>query len=269
MDSETETQLSLLMVTMNKLFSLYHLIFCLFLLVAAFPAKAEDECLSNPGECALKCGVSVDIVKEVHSSVAQGKLSEKLGASLLNQLLEACVEQFPMAPFENKLAEGLVKGVPGQSIVGVLGKRLEGYRFSRELLLTSVGRLDDDALIAMGEGLAMHVAPSDFKRYASEFADLSPESFMTGLFMVSYLGQVNFNYSLTEKIVSLAVEKNAFQPQWRHFIRVVQAARSKGMDDATICNAALEALKENESVADVLPRLGFTRRDLSGQGEMD
>ncbi len=94
----------------------------------------------------------------------------------------------------------------------------------------------------------------------------SPDAFfLTGLAMISYQGQAGFDSALTRKILAQAAESGGIAPEWRYFVRIILAARRRGVEDAAIAKAAVVSLREGKSVTDVMTRLGFTGRSLSGQ----
>lgn len=228
------------------------LVFC-----AAGPAGARFTDLVNR---ATNCGVSegaVDLARKVSDS-------DGGSSAVLTPLLDACIEQFPIKAFENKLAEGVAKHVPPAVIARALNSKLAAYRFGRELLLTSVGNLDADALEAIAQGVERGVSMALYEKYARIFADKSPEMFQTGLDMLSLQTQVDFSPDLTMAIVGRGVRAGTLTPGWRHFVRVILFARKGGMADTAIAEAAMKVLAEEGEVSDVLPELGFTGRDLGG-----
>lgn len=229
------------------------------------PVLAGDAVFSDAAVRARKCGVSGGALDSLQARVAQGTLSGEQAEKLLSPLLAACVEQLPLAPFEDKLAEGLTKRVPPERIVPVLEKWLDQYRVARKLLLTRRGSLAPEALVLLGEGLTKGVAEKDFETYMTDFGRQSDLFFLTGLAMTSYQGQAGFDSALTRKILAQAAEIGELAPEWRYFVRIILAARQRGVNDATIATAAVVSLREGKSVTDVMTRLGFTGRSLSGQ----
>jgi hypothetical protein len=241
----------------------------IFLLLAcavlAGPARAGEGTFSDVSVRALKCGVYVGTVDDLHSRVAEGTMTEEQAAALLTPLLDACVDQLPLAPFEDKLAEGLTKRVPPERIVPVLKRWLDQYRFARKLLLTTRGSLPTEALMLLGEGLTKGVPEEDFETYMTEFGGQPDASFLTGLAMISYQGQAGFDASLTRRILAQGAEGGGIGPKWRYFVRIILAARRRGVDDQAIASAAVDALREGEPVSGVVTRLGFTGRSLTGE----
>ena len=241
----------------------------IFLLLAcvllAGTGLAAEGSFPDVADRARNCGVFVGTVDDLHSRVAAGSLTGEQAAALLTPLLDACVDQLPMAPFEDKLAEGLTKRVPPERIVPVLERWIAQYRFARELLLTRRGAMSAEALLLLGEGLTKGVDEKDFEIYMTEFGGQPDASFLTGLAMTSYHGQAGFDASLTRLILAQGAESGGIGPEWRYFVRIILAARRRGVDDQAIAEAAVAALREGESVSSVVTRLGFTGRSLTGE----
>lgn len=214
---------------------------------------------------ARKCGVFVGTVDDLRSRVSAGALSDDQAAGLLSPLLDACVDQLPVAPFEDKLAEGLSKRVPPQRIIPVLEKWLAQYRFARKLLLTTRGTLPGEGLLLLGEGLTKGVPERDFEAYMKDFGGQPETSFLTGLAMTSYQGQAGFDPAQTRRILTQAAANGSIGPEWRYFVRIILAARKRGVSDQAIADAAVATLRDGKSVNDVVTRLGFTGRSLSGR----
>ena len=246
---------------MNRCCRIFFLLFACAVL--AGPALADGSFPDVAGR-AVKCGVFAGTVDDLRSRVAAGSLTGDQAVALLTPLLDACVDQLPMAPFEDKLAEGLTKRVQPERIVPVLERWLAQYRFARELLLTRRGSLSAEALLLLGEGLTKGVLEKDFEIYMMEFGDQPDASFLTGLAMTSYQGQAGFDASLTRRILAQGAESGGIGPKWRYFVRIILAARRRGLDDQAIAEAAVAALREGESINNVVTRLGFTGRSLTG-----
>lgn len=212
-------------------------------------------------ERAEKCGVSsesIELVRKAEASRREG---------LLAPLLAACVEQLPLEPLQDKLAEGMAKRVPLPLVVRALERRLASYEQARELLLTTVGALDPAALAIVGEGMDKGVPAEDFEIFAKEFGSLPSGMFVTGVAMVSLQGQAGFNIDLTLRIVREGAEDGTLSPDWRYFIRTILAARGHGVGDEAVAEGAVAVLRQGGAVANVAEVLGFTDRDLEGSGE--
>ncbi|MBG0791072.1 MAG: hypothetical protein H0S80_11305 [Desulfovibrionaceae bacterium] len=237
----------------------------LLCLLAVPAASAADIPYAEAAARARECGVLSETLGLVASGVEEGGLARDEGAALLMPLIEACANRFPLAPFEDKLAEGLAKHVPAPRIIKVLEDRLAAYRFVRDLLAPRFRDVDPELLVTMAEGVSQGTPRDDLKRYVAEFSSESPEPFLTGAHMVCLLGQSSFDYALTRDMLEAAFAEGGPLPQWRYFIRIVLVGRQRGLADADMAAAARRVLETGGTLNDVSSRLGFTSRSLSGR----
>lgn len=249
---------------MNRRYSTYLSAPLAVALVLSFSLVFAGGSLDDIAQRSLNCGVSSETVEQVDDLASSGAVSNDVAASLLSPLLSACVEQLPVAPLEAKLSEGMTKRVPYPIIALALKKSLDGYRFGRELLLTTTGTLDPKALKVVGEGIDRNVPKTDFETYAVTYGKQSPDAFLTGLDMVSLQGQAEYDFSLTSRILERGFASGNLTHDWHYFVRIILTARKRGIGDAAIADAAIAVLDKGGPVSDVLPELGFTGRDLGG-----
>ncbi len=229
-----------------------------------YPLSAHAQSFADVVEQAGNCGVPQAAIQSLDEVVENGRVTEGQAASLLSPLLAACVEQLPVPPLADKLAEGLVKRVSPPQIVRALNRRLGGYRFARGLLLTRAGNLNLEALSVVGMGVDEGVARDDFSVFVREFGKESADMFLTGLTMVSLQGQIGFDAKLSRQIIRVGISSNGLDNGWRYFVRIILAAREHGVSDGTIADGALNVLSKGGVVSDVMEELGFTGRDLGG-----
>jgi hypothetical protein len=197
--------------------------------------------------------------------VAAGELSEADGAALLATLVEACGHEIPLAPLEDKIEEGLSKGVAPARIVRALRTRIDDYLFVAGLLPGPRDKVDPHLLTALGEGVSRGVPREDVEAYVKEFSGQPAEAFLTGAEMVSFLGQARFDYALTRSMLGAGFDAGSLTPEWRYFIRLALIARQRGIADREIADGAAAVLADNGSLGDLAIRLGFTGRSLSGR----
>lgn len=237
-------------------------------IILGLPSRVMAEAsLNETIERATNCGVPDESIALVKSRFDKGGEPEFQAVSLLTPLLEACVEQLPVTPLADRLAEGVAKHVRSRSIGMALERRLDAYRFARSLLLTRTGTLDPQALDVVGRAVDERVARQDFEQFVSEFGKAPKEEFLTGVTMISLQGQAGFDIELTREILRRGLEQGNLDKGWRYFVRVILTARKKGIDDRAVADAALAVLDNDGAVYDVLEELGFTRRALGGPEE--
>jgi len=237
-----------------------------FFILGASCVWAGDVGLVETADRARACGVFSGTVGQIESAAVDGSLSDTEAVSLLSSLVAVCTEKLPLAPFEDKLAEGLAKRVDPSSIVRALDRKLDEYRFARDRLQASRDGVNPQSLVVFGEGLSKGVPRQDFENYVSSYGDHAPEPFLIGMEMTSLLSQAGFDYQLTRSMLDVGFAVNGLSPQWRYFIRIVLVARQRGLSDTAIAEAARTVLADSGSLGDVSARLGFTSRDLSGRG---
>ena len=237
---------------------------CIFLIGST--VWAGNAGLVDVAAQARSCGVFSGLVGQIEISVADGTLSDATGVSLLSPLVVVCSEKLPLAPFEDKLAEGLAKHVSPPFIIRALNKKLDEYTFARDLLQTSSDGLDSQSLVILGEGLSKGVPRQDFERYVSSYREEAPKAFLVGMEMTSLLSQTGFDYQLTRSMLDTGFSSDSLTPQWRYFIRIVLVGRQRGLSDTAIAKAAQTVLVDGGSLGDVSTLLGFTSRDLTGRG---
>ncbi len=240
-----------------------------WIVLSASGVQAGDPGLAAMAGRARSCGVSSGMVDQVESWADEGLFSEKDAVSLLSPVVAACSEKLPLAPFEDKLAEGLAKRVSPSVIARALGRKLDEYLFAGGLLQASGHGNDPKALVVLGEGLSKGVPRQDFADYVSSYGEQAPEPFLTGMEMTSLLSQAGFDYGLTRSMLDASSGPGGLSPDWRYFIRIVLVARQRGLSDAAIAEAARDVVIESGSPADVSTRLGFTIRDMTGRNVSD
>ena len=237
-------------------------VFCLLTATASF---ADHASFAETAEQARKCGIFSGSIDRVTAAVKDGAISEDDGNGLLVTLLEVCNGRLPLAPFEDKLAEGLAKRVAPPLIVRALQSKLDVYRFVRRLLSARFEIVDPELLVVMGEGVSQGASRIDMEAYVDEFSDRAASPFLNGAHMVSLLGQSGFDYGLTRSMLVEAFSAGGPAAEWRYLIRIVLVARKRGLSDGDIAEAARRTLAENGSLSDVSSRLGFTSRSMTGR----
>lgn len=253
---------------MNKLCSLRTLALLLALCLSfpARPAGAGDEFVAM-SERALECGVHAETVERVYAAVDSGEVNGPQGADLLLPLVEACDLELPLAPFEDKLEEGLSKHVRPEAIARALQEKVEDYVFVRNLLPEPREKVDSRALEALADGVGRGVPREDVEAYAAEFGGVSVQRripFLVGAEVVSLLGQVRFDYDLTRTMLEAGFASDSLTPEWKYLIRLVLLARERGLKDKHVAAHAVIVLSDRGSLSDLYARLGLTGRSLTG-----
>ncbi|BDQ37289.1 hypothetical protein SYK_16490 [Pseudodesulfovibrio nedwellii] len=251
---------------MNKLCKVI-LASVLFVLVVfgVQPSRAESDSFAGMKERAVECGVSSEVLNEVGELVKAGTFSDDEGTALVTPLFAACEKKLPIAPLQDKLAEGLAKQVAPLRIGLALQVKLNAYENARRLLNRHLEPVASDVLIIVGEGLSRGVSEHDFEAYLAKFYGQPPEIFLTGAEMISLLGQIDFDPEQTRSMLKAGFASGGLTPQWRYLVRVVLIARQRGISDNVIGEVSSGVLSEMGTVNDVSARLGFTSRSMTGK----
>lgn len=241
------------------------LVTALFLMTA--PSGWAQTGYSDINSKARECGVFPETLERVDSLVREKNLTQTDAKELLQPLLGICAEKLPLAPFEDKLSEGLAKRVPPVRIVQALGAMKAQFLTAREIVAKRDGVIQVEALTTVGEGLAKGVPQSYFERYVSQFSGVDDARFLAGANVASMLGQIGFEYPLASSVLQAGFDSGTFgsSSQWRQYIRIVLIARQRGATDKAIAQATDEVLLSGGSLGDISSRLGFTSRDLTGR----
>ncbi|WP_285907172.1 hypothetical protein [Pseudodesulfovibrio pelocollis] len=225
------------------------LVLALFLCVPAQSAKGADS----------QCAVSRELAERVRESAADQ------AEAILSRLALACDEGFPLAPFEGKVAEGLAKRVPPSVIVTTLDRKLDAFGHAAAMLRQCGLAARPDALAVLGAGIFDGVPDATLNGYVCAYADQEPGPFLWGLEMLCFLSRAGFDDALTRSVLDAGFEAGSLTRDWRYFVRVVLAARQRGVSDGAVAEAARAVLRDHGSPSDVSTRLGFTDRDLTGR----
>lgn len=253
------------MVKMNSQSRYLFLFLVAALLLVGQMAHAAGETFSDMASFAEECGVGKETVEQVRIPVRKGDMAEVDAKRLLSPLVAACRANYPVGPFADKLAEGFAKHVPPPLIARALEKKLGDYRVAEVLLSGQGTPVDRKLLTIVGEGLFKGVPRSNFESVVRDFDGVAPGLLFAGVQMTSLLTQAGFDFRLTKKILSTGLSSGALDAQWRYFVRVVLVARQRGIEDASICDAAVAVLAGGGPLEDVAVRLGFTNRSMTGR----
>lgn len=250
---------------MSKRCSIYIIIALTMILSLGAQVVLAADTDAAMADRARVCGVFSGTIDQVQASVHEGAIKADAATQLLSPLVAACEAQLPLAPFEDKLAEGLAKRVPPPLIIRALDRKLGDYRFALGLLGGPSEELNPELLIVIGEGLSKGVSRDVFEDYMSSYSKEPAGSLLSGAEMTSLLSQADFDYQLTRSMLDAGFESGEISPQWRYFIRIVLVARQRGISDVAIADAAKAVLADGGSLTDVSSRLGFTSRSLTGR----
>lgn len=186
-------------------------------------------------------------------------------ARTLFVLAEAQRMDFDLAPFQDRIAEGIAKRIESVRIAAALEERLQRQILVSERL--KQGRDDEDtayqtAVASLADGLEMGLTPQELDTLLQRGGDAPLAMTVVAAEMWALMKQLTVAPSLTEQIIFEGLALRALAPAWRHFPQVLVIARQKGVSDEDAVAQALESLKTGGAPSDLLTGLGFTGRDL-------
>jgi hypothetical protein len=261
------------MVTMVRKSKLIETILLGVFILASWPAppglyaQTQGTPVATLVEKARAAGIPDDKLNQVLTLSVDHRLAPTDTSAILEVLLMAQRANLPVEPFVGKIEEGLAKGVPVQAIVAALEQKADDYRFVQTLLLRAVPSpkgqpVSNNDLTSIVNSLNRGVSRQELMKFIEE-APAAPVSMLAiAAENLALLRQMGFEETLTSRILFTGLRLKSFSPSWRYLPRIVLAARSKGMSDSDIAEAAVKALSEKRDVAGLMQMVGFTGRDL-------
>jgi hypothetical protein len=201
----------------------------------------------------------------------RGVLPPKMG-NLVALLAEAAAGHLPLAPFLNKIEEGLAKNVPADTITRVLSQRLDDYRFTSSQWVQTRARdsrlegVSAEDLVRLTETLYCGLTRMDLTRVMKRHPSASPPVMSRGLETLAAFRQLRFDPEWTSRLVESGIDRGFFAERTHDFVRVVAAAEAKGVPETRIAQAAEAVVSGQLSFSRFADRLGISASDLARQG---
>lgn len=249
--------------------------FLLLLILAFHPmigqAQQRNDALGGAVEEARDAGISESVLNRILALGYERQVDPSAMEALLKVLTQCQVERIPLQPFLSKIEEGLAKKVSASRIEQVLKNKLADYRFTVSLIHQLIARqgqgegISEEYLIRITETLSCGVSREDLTQLLGK-TPAPPLPFLArGAEVLASLKQIHFDPKLSEEIVDTGLKERFFTGAQRDFVRILVAARAKGLHDDEIADAALGIIKKGRSQADLLSRLGLSMQDLDRQ----
>jgi hypothetical protein len=177
-------------------------------------------------------------------------------------------ENLPVGPFVDKIAEGLAKGIPAQTIRRVLWRKTDDYRFVLGVFQRTA-EVDQPSWLLSHEDLNRVAGSLDAgisRDELARFIERAPPSQMSMLAraveVLALLKQIQFDEPLAEDILFTGLRNKSFTQSWTYLAKIVATARHRGRTDREIATAARDALGKKRSFNEFMAALGFTSRDV-------
>jgi hypothetical protein len=170
-----------------------------------------------------------------------------------------------LAPFQEMIREGIAKQVTPDRIELGLNELWSDHLFARELLAVKSGvssKQTEATMQLFVESLELGLSRQELRELCEGAPTVPLEMLAIAARNKAYLKQIGFDAELTDKILSTGLANSSLTPGWASFYRLAAASKRKGVSEDMIAQAAIEALKRNEDMRNVMRKLGFIVRDV-------
>jgi hypothetical protein len=245
-------------------------------------------CLASFGQTTVYAGHQTPVLSAVDSARRQGvpeeiltrllayALDNQLGADhtvhILTILISIRESQFSLNPFLDKIQEGLAKQIDPQRLEDGLNKRLDDYKFVRQLLKKKYAGyriFSENDLTDLVESLEFGITRQELRMLFSRAPDVPPEMLTVAAKNKALLKQLAFDDSIIDDILFTGLKNRSLTPQWSLFFKLASAARQKGISSTRIAEVAKDVLIQNGDLKQVLMGLEFTSRDVRHGPHLD
>ena len=243
--------------------------FAAFLVVASVSLSygqglPADQSVTASIRAASEAGVPEVALNRLLMLAVNHRLEDDDVVRLVDFLQSVQTENLPIDPFMGKIEEGLAKQIPLDTIAAVLDKKLDDYRFVRRVLTIKTGKqeISHQDLSRMVGSLDGGITREEVRRFIQEASGQDLSMLARATEILTLLKQVQFNESLTRKILFTGLRNNSLNQSWDYLARVVATAKRRQIPDDEIARAAGQTLEANRPFGEFMAALGFTPRDL-------
>jgi hypothetical protein len=223
-------------------------------------------------ETASQQGVPEEVINRLLAYALDNQLSGKHTVQLLSVMIEVHKAKLPIDPFVEKIQEGLAKQVPPEKLVNSLNKRLNNYKFVKELLkkkYVGTQNFAESVLSVFVESLDFGLTKEELSLLINTAPQVPPQMLSIAAKNKALLRQLTFEEKFVDDILFIGLKYQSFTSRWSLFFKVVMAAERKGISQARIANASKDILSENGDLEEVLTVLGFSSRDVRHGPHLD
>ena len=223
-------------------------------------------------ESALQQGVPEEIINRLLAYALDNQLSAEHTVHLLAILTQVREAQFPVKPFLDKIQEGLSKLIDFERLESSLAKRLDDYRFVRQLLRKkyAASRVDADSdLTLLVESLDFGIKRGELRLLFDRAPAVPPAMLAVAAKNKALLKQLSFDDGIIDDILFTGLANNSLTTRWSLFFKVAAAAKRKGIPTARIGEVAKNVLIQHGDLHQVLKELEFTSRDVRHGPHLD
>jgi hypothetical protein len=200
------------------------------------------------------------------------QLSGKHTVQLLSMMIKVHKAKFPIDPFVEKIQEGLAKQVPPERLVNSLNKRLNSYKFVKELLkkkYVGTQNFAESVLLMFVDSLDFGLSKEELNLLIIQAPQVPPKMLSIAAKNKALIRQLNFEEKIVDDILFTGLKYQSFTSRWSLLFKVVAAAGRKGISQARIAKASKDVLSRNGDLEEVLSVLGFSSRDIRHGPHLD
>jgi hypothetical protein len=216
-------------------------------------------------ESARQKGIPEDILEYLLAYSIDNSVAPDHVVTVIQILVNVKESGLKLAPFQDMIREGIAKHVTLERIEKGLNELWSDHLFARELLAEksrSSSKQTEAAFQSLVESLELGLGRQELRELCEGAPTVSLEMLAVAARNKAYLIQIGFDAELTDKILSTGLANASFTPGWASFYRLAAASKRKGASEDMIAHAAIEALKQNEDMRNVMKKLGFIVRDV-------
>jgi hypothetical protein len=216
-------------------------------------------------EAARRAGVPEPAITRLLAYGLDRRLRHPEMTRLLAIFIDIRKRQLPVAPFLQKVDEGLAKRIDPATLENALTSQRDNYVFLDTLLdrpgwKEGVRAPKDLSLLA--DSLDFGLSRTELTRLFEENTGASLSMMAVAAETKALLRQINLDPKLTDAIITEGLNANAFTGEWRKLSKIIAMAKSRGVPERRIATAVRNVLKGTGRLRDLLPKLGFMGRNL-------
>ncbi|MBW1711140.1 MAG: hypothetical protein JRG97_15135 [Deltaproteobacteria bacterium] len=242
------------------------LIFCFF----CFPAPAQEQAdLKTAIDKSKAAGVPDETVTRMLALGYKHNLQAKEMTAFFNTINQAAKDNLPTGPLVNKIEEGMAKRVRVEAIQRVLNQQINHLRFTRQELTKTLNRWGETkntvrhgTLTRLAQTLSTGISKQEMANFLGK-APKAPLSEITkAMEFKAALKQSGLPGKIADDIISTGLKNNYFShPDWG-LVRVISAAKKKGVSDKELGAISIKVVKGSQTAQEAGRKLGLAVQNL-------
>jgi hypothetical protein len=227
----------------------------------ATPAAAAIEHLVDEAAAA---GMSEALLNRLLAVGYRNERDPEALRQILCVVIQAEEDGLPPAMLFEKIEEGLGKQVPLPKILPVVQARVGDLAQARTMLTGRKPDLTDDPDVErVARVLAMQVPAAEVARLLDSVPSTPLAMRVIAVEILGYGQAMQLAPELIQQVIQTGMANRAFTPDWAYFVKVVAAARKRGLPDKETVAAAVAVLGENGTIEELAGELDLKIRGLT------